>query len=129
MAGPCRLDTLAPEVAAALRGASPELQRRVARFAAVWAITRTGLIHPALAGDSADIVSALVSELDERYFALSEARASSEDVEAAFGQARAANAVEFVLRDEPADTIYEAAAAVEDWSELRASVLSLLGEA
>jgi len=67
--------------------------------------------------------------LDERYFALSEARASSEDVEAAFGQARAANAVEFVLRDEPADTIYEAAAAVEDWSELRASVLSLLGEA
>jgi len=89
------------------------------------------LVHPALRTDSADDVAGLVTELDELYFALSveqeAGRASLGEVDAAFGRARAANAVEFMLRAEPAEAIYEAAASTEDWSELRSSVLSLLG--
>ncbi len=128
-----RLDSFAPDVAAALLADSPDLRVRAGRFAAEWAVATAGLRHPALAGGSSDRVAALVAELDVRYFGLSEARdagqASDEDVVAAFGQARAADAVGATLRGEPADAIYEAAAAADDWSELRASVLSLLAGA
>jgi hypothetical protein len=131
MAGACRLDTFAPEVADALRRAPPDLQRRVAEFAANWAVARTGLTHPSLGAGSVDDMAALVAELDDRYFALSEereaGRASTEDVVAAFGRARAANAVVFMRCGESAEAIYEAAAAAEDWSELRAAVLSQVG--
>jgi hypothetical protein len=131
MAGESRLDNFDRDVAVALSGAPPELRRRVAEFAADWAIARTGLAHPALAGGSVDSVAALVAELDDRYFALSAerdaGRASPEEVAAAFGRARAASAVEFMLREEPAEAVYEAAAAAEDWSGMRAEVMSLLG--
>ncbi len=126
-----RLDNFAREVAAALQKAPPDLQLRVSEFAANWAVARTGLAHSSLKAGSADDIAALVAELDEEYFALSEERdeerASTEEVVEAFGRARAANAVEFMRRGEPAEAIYEAAAAVEDWSELRAAVLSQLG--
>lgn len=125
-----RLDTFAHEVAAALRTAAPALQLRVAEFAANWAVARTGLAHSSLKAGSPDDIAALVADLDEQYFALSEerdeGRAKTEEVVAAFGRARAATAVEFIRRGEPAETIYEAAAAVEDWSELRVAVLSQL---
>ena len=131
MAVVSRLESLDRDFAAAFHMASPELQRRVAEFAADWAVTQTGLAHPALVAGSAEEVAALVSELDGRYFTLSEERdegqASTDDVVAAFGLARAANAVEFVRRGEHAETIYEAAASVEDWSELRDTLLAQLG--
>jgi len=126
-----RLDTFAREVAASLQKAPPALQLRVSEFAANWAVARTGLAHPSLKAGSANDIAELVAELDEQYFALSEERdeerASTEEVVEAFGRARAANAVEFMRRGEPAEAIYEAATAAEDWSELRAAVLSQLG--
>ncbi len=131
MAVTSRLDSFARDVAVALHRAAPELQRRAAEFAADWAVARTGLAHPALGAGSAEDVAALVAELDDVYFAVSDGRdagrCSTEDVVAAFGRARAASAVEFVRRGEPAEAIYEAAAAVEDWSELRAALLARLG--
>jgi len=117
-------------MAEAFRLAPPDLRRRAADFAAEWALARSGLAHPVFANGSADQVAALVVELDERYFAVAESRevgqATTEGVVVTFSQARAANAVELLLRGELAEAIYEAAAAAEDWSELRASVLSLL---
>jgi hypothetical protein len=125
-----RLNSFARDVASALRKASPDAQRRAAEFAAGWAVARTGLTHPALAGGTADDLAALVAELDDRYFALTEARdagqASAEQVAKAFELARAASAAEFARRGEPAEAVYEAAAAADDWSELRAGLLSLL---
>jgi hypothetical protein len=95
-------------------------------------VARTGLTHPALVAGTADDAAAVAAELDERYFTVSEerdaGRASTEQVAAAFERARAASAVEFVRRGEPAEAVYEAAAAADDWSELRAGLLSLLGE-
>jgi hypothetical protein len=127
-----RLDTFAPDVAAALRVAPPDLARWAAQVAAEWAVARTRLSHPALAGGRVDQVAALAAELDERYFEVCEARnggrANTDDVVAAFGQARAASAVEFMRRGEPGEAIYEAAAAgeVSDWPELRGELLLLL---
>ena len=130
MADASRLDSFAHDVAVALNRASPELQRRVAEFAADWAILHSGLTHSALVTDSANDIAALVAELDDRYFAVSAerdaGRSNTEDVVAAFGRARAASAVEFVRRGNPAEAIYEAAASVEDWSELRAALLARL---
>jgi hypothetical protein len=124
------LNTFARDVAAALLTASAADQRRAADFAAAWAITRTGVDHPAGAAGTSDDAAALAAELDERYFAMSEerdaGRATTEQVAAAFEQARAASAVEFARRSDPAEAVYEAAAAAEDWSELRAGLLSLL---
>lgn len=126
-----RLDSFAPDVAAALLAAPPDLRVRAGRFAADWAVEVAGLRHPSLASGCRDRVAQLVAQLDEQYFAASEARdagrAGDDEVVTAFGQARAADAVGATLRGEPADAIYEATAAAEDWSELRVSLLSLLG--
>jgi hypothetical protein len=125
-----RLNSFARDVAAALRAAPADARRRAAEFAAGWAMARTGLTHPALAAGTADEAAVIAADLYERYFALSEARdagrATTEQVAAAFEQARAASAVEFARRGEPAEAVYEAAAAADDWSELRAGLLSLL---
>ncbi len=125
-----RLNTFARDVAAALQAATPDARQCAAEFAARWAIAHTELAHPAVAAGTADDAAALAAELDERYFALSEerdaGRATTEQVAAAFEQARAASAVEFARRGEPAEAVYEAAAAAQDWSELRAGLLSLL---
>ncbi len=127
-----RLDTFAPELAAALRVASPDRARRAAQAAAEWAVARTGLSHPALADGPVDPIAALAAELDERYFEASESAngglATTDEVLAAFGRARAASAVEFLRRGELGEAIYEAAAAgeVSDWSELRGKLLLLL---
>ena len=126
------LRTFAPDAAAALRAAPPDLVRRAAQAAAQWAVARTRLSHPALAGGAVDELAALVAELDERYFEVYEARdggrATADDVVAAFGRARAASAVKFMHRGEPDEAIYEAAAAGElsDWPELRGQLLVLL---
>jgi hypothetical protein len=77
------------------------------------------------------VLALKVAAADDWYCNLSEHRdkggASTDDVVAAFGLARAASAVEFVRRGEPAEAIYEAAGSVEDWSELRAALLERLG--
>jgi len=126
-----RLNTFARDVASALRAAPADARQRAADFAAAWAVTRTGLTHPAMTAGTADDAAAVATELDERYFALYEerdaCRATTEQVAAAFERARAAGAVEFARRGEAAEAVYEAAAAAEDWSELRAELLSLLG--
>jgi len=126
-----RLNMFARDVASALRAAPADARQRAADLAAAWAVARTGLAHPAVAAGTADDVAALAAELDERYFALSEerdaGRASTEQVAAAFERARAASAVEFARSGEVAEAVYEAAAAAEDWSELRSRLLSLLG--
>jgi hypothetical protein len=126
-----RLNSFDPDVAAALRGASAGDRQRAADFAAAWAVARTGLTHPAVTAGTADDAAALAAELDERYFASSEerdaGRADAGQVAAAFERARAASAVEFARRGEPAEAVYEAAAAAEDWSELQAGLLSILG--
>jgi hypothetical protein len=126
-----RLESFDRDLAGALLSASQDLQMRVAQFAADWAVAHTGLTHPALLASSVEDVAALVAELDDRYFTLSkerdEGRASSDDVVTAFGLARAASAVEFLRRGEAAEAVYEAAASVEDWSELRAALLVRLG--
>ena len=130
MVNASRLDSFDHNVAVALNRASPELQRRVAEFAADWAVAHSGLTHSALVASSAEDVAAIVAELDHRYFAVSDerdaGRSSTEEVVAAFGRARAASAIEFVRRGEPAEAIYEAAVSVEDWSELRAALLTWL---
>ena len=130
MVASSRLDWFDRELASALTSASAELQRQAAETAASWAIARTGLVHPALFANSVESVSDLCAELNEQYFAMSEerevGRASDDDVVAAFGRARAANAVEFMLRGEPGEAIYESAAATENWPELKASLLLLL---
>jgi hypothetical protein len=130
MADVSRLNNFAANLATALRSATPEVQRRVAEYVADWVIARSGLDHPAIAAGSADEVASLAFELDDRYFAVSAkrdaAQASTNDVLAAFGKARVASAVAYSRRGELGEAIYEAAMAVEDWSELRAAVLSLL---
>ena len=99
MAWSSRLDGFDPDVAATLRRATPAIQQRVAEFAAEWAVAQTGLADPALVAGSVEVVAALVAELEDRYSAVSEAReagrASTEDMVAAFGRARAASAIEF----------------------------------
>jgi hypothetical protein len=125
-----RLNSFSRDVASALREAPADARQRAADYAAAWAVARTGLDHPVAATGTADDAAALTAELDERYFALSEerdaGRASTDQVAAAFEQARAASAVEFARRGDAAEALYEAAAAAEDWSELRAGLLSLL---
>jgi hypothetical protein len=124
-----RLDSFAGDLARALRGASPELRHEAAKVAANWAINRTGIAHEALSSHSLDRVAALVVEWEDRYFAAYEAREAGRDtidVVAAFSQTRAASAVEFMLRGESDEAIYEAASAVDDWSELRVLLLSIL---
>lgn len=126
-----RLNSFARDVASALYAAPAVARQRAAEFAAAWAVARTGLTHPALSAGTADEAAALAAELDERYFTLAEerdaGRATTGQVVTAFERARAASAVEFARRGEPAEAVYEAAAASQDWSELRAELLSLLG--
>lgn len=102
----------------------------MADFAALWSVARTGLAHASLVAGTLDDVAALAVELEERYFVLYEerdaGRSSTEQVVAAFELARAASAVEFARRGDAAEAVYEATCAAEDWSELRAGLLSIL---
>lgn len=125
-----RLNSFASDVAVALHSATAGARQRAAEFAAKWAVEQTGLSHPSLTAGTAKDAATVAAALDEQYFALSEQRetggVTAEQVAVAFEQARAASAVEFVRRGEPVEAVYEAAAAVEDWSVLRAELLSLL---
>jgi hypothetical protein len=118
---------MAPELDEAIRAAP--LERRVSAGwrAARWAVERTGLREPAvdaaLAGGAVHDLTALVDELDRQYFDLQQARAS--DLEPApvwlgvFSKARAASAVNFAVRGESAEAVYEAGHATNEWAGLR----------
>jgi hypothetical protein len=103
---------------------------------AQWAIRQNGLCHPALAearlGGPTEAIAALVAELDNRYFALQEqleeeGQGPKAEVLAAFQRARAANALEFAVRGQADEAIYEAAASNEDSVALRRVILEALG--
>jgi hypothetical protein len=117
--------------------AAPDAVRVQAGWAvAQWAIQHNGLSHPALAqarlGGPSEPIAALVEELDNRYFELQElldeeGERSKADVLAAFRRARAANSLEFAVRGEADEAVYEAAASTEDVGTLRQVVMGALG--
>ena len=117
--------------------AAPNAVRVQAGWAAAqWAVRHNDLAHPVLVetrlGGPWEPIAALVEELDNRYFKLEElldeeGEGSKADVLVAFRRARAANALEFAVRGEADEAIYEAAAAAEDVQELRQVVMEALG--
>ena len=117
--------------------AAPDAVRVQAGWAAAqWAVRHNDLAHPALAearlGGPWEPIAALVEELDNHYFELQElldeeGEGSKADVLVAFRRARAANALEFAVRGEADEAVYEAAAATEDVQELRRVVMEALG--
>lgn len=128
--GVLRLATVCPDLDDGLSSASPDRSLQAGWAAAQWAIHQTGLSHPAISaaqiGGPTDAIAALVSELDDKYFELQElcdaGECSKEEVLAAFGRARAANAIEFAVRGEAAEAVYEAAVCCDDVSGLRRAV-------
>jgi hypothetical protein len=125
-----RLNTVAPDLEANVLAMTPDRRRATAWSAARWALGMVQLSHPAiekaLLTGQADTLASTVEELDERYFILQESkdsgRASEEDVLRAFAVARAVSALEFAMRDEPLEAIYEAGMATDDWPALRSLV-------
>ena len=120
-----------PDLAAAIAKAPASRRQQAAWATARWAVGRVGLAHPAiaaaLAGGQLGEVPAVAAELDELYLAANESGAARSMVLAAFGQARAASAVEFAARSEPAEAVYEAAIATDDVPGIRAIIASVLG--
>lgn len=140
-----RLELIAPELSAVLRKATAETQRAVSLAVCNFAMSRNGLIHPALQegihairegryGDRrvADLLKRLVEELDEKYFDLQDAADDSDDPEAvaAFRRARTANAFLFAVKEDAheaaTEAAYEAHAATEDLEGLRQTILASL---
>jgi len=129
-----RLSTLCPDLDAAICSAPHDRRLQAAWAAAQWAIHHTGLSHPAISaaniGGPTAAIAALVGELDDQYFELQElcdeGECSKEKVLAAFGRARAANALEFAVRGEAAEAVYEAAVCCDDVSDLRRAVAEAL---
>jgi len=117
--------------------AAPDAVRVQAGWAAAqWAIRHNDLSHTALTeariGGPSDPIAAVVAELDNRYFELQElldeeGEGSKADVLVAFRRARAANALEFAVRGEADEAVYEAAASTEDVQALRQVVMAALG--
>src|SRR5262245_6128624 len=132
--GASRLATAYPDLDQAIRAAPPDRAIAAAWAVAQWAIRKTGLSHRSISDASADgpvgAVAALAAQLDERYFELQElceeGECSQEQVLAAFQVARAAAALEFAIRGESSEAIYEAASCCDDLSELRRAVDSAL---
>ena len=77
-----------------------------------------------LSADGTDF-GVLAQSFDESYFAQGE-NASVDGIDF-FSRARAASAMDFARRGEPAEAIYEAISAVDDSSELREIVSRDLG--
>jgi hypothetical protein len=109
--GVLRLSTVCPDLDDALSSASADHCIQAGWAAAQWAIHQTGLSHPAISaaqiGGPTDAIAELVNALGDQYFELQElcdaGECSKEEVLAAFGRARAANALEFAVRGEAAE--------------------------
>jgi hypothetical protein len=129
-----RLSTVCPDLDEALNSAPLDRRLRAGWVAARWAIEQTGLSHPVVSaakmGSTSEPISALVVELDERYFDLQEScdegECSKEAVLTAFGRARAANALEFAVRGDAAEAVYEATMCSDDVAALRRVLASAL---
>jgi hypothetical protein len=136
-----RLELVSKPLVALLAAASPNQCRRVARAVAEFAVIRSGLqdrlIREALVQLRTGLpdetmkteIAALVESLDERYFDLQEA---GRDPLAAFGRARAANAVLFAVDPDPfvaaAEAVYEASVATDDLPQLEQLVRTAVGQ-
>src|SRR5262245_16240328 len=116
-----RLQTMAPELDAAMRAAPVERCVSAGWRAARWAVERTGLRETAV---DAALAGRAVDELDRHYFELQQAcEADPERAPvwlAVFSKARAASAVNFASRGECMEAVYEAGHATNDWAGLRA---------
>ena len=127
--------SVVPDLDDPLRCAPPDRRLAAGWAAAQWAIHQTGLLHPLISGAKiggpTGEIAALVAELDDRYLNLQElcdgGECTKEEVLAAFRRARAVNALEFAVRGEPAEAVYEAAVCCDDVSELRRVVAVALG--
>lgn len=140
------LATLDPDLAARLREAPAQVQRRAAALAARWAIDHTGVSSPEIeaglhaldTGEANPDVRAgaqrIADNLDEQYFQLTEQADGSadtgEDARHAFEQARAAAALAEAVSDDATqgalDAVYEASATVDDTTPLLDLVRSAL---
>ena len=143
------MELVAPDLSAKLRTADEVRRRKAALAACRFALDRNSLNDPILDGAFRELegrrqptaltrmtLEKLVQSLDEEYFELEEAtkagRAPAEQYLEAFRKARTANALYCALSFDSlgaaTESIYEANAATEDLSGLRAAVLSVLGE-
>jgi hypothetical protein len=127
-----RLDSVAPELANALRSAAPATKRRAVLAACQVATSRAGLdgeeIYAALQALRRDgpveeslckQLGELAARLDDEYLRLDEAGddALKPDVLRLFSKARAASALTFAVSGDPGqfhEAVYEAIAAVDD---------------
>ncbi len=127
-----RLQSVAPELDTMLQAVGPRARLDVGLSVARFAVESVGLDEPVAAaalairsGDAAEL-GALVARLDEQYFALEDlnelGQAYPSQVLEAFSKARAAAAVEFAVRGEYAEAVYEAGMATDDWAAIRAIV-------
>jgi hypothetical protein len=126
-----RLNTVAPDLEETVLAMTPARRRAMALSAVRWALDLVQLSHPvvekALVTGQADALDAFVRELDERYFLLQESkdsgRVSEEEILRAFALARTVSALEFAIRDEPLEALYEVGIATDNWPALRNVVL------
>src|SRR5262245_32893640 len=110
-----RLSTAFPDLDAVIQANSPDIGLKAAWVAARWAVKKAKLAHPAIAAAHEDgpvrEVSRLVKQLDKQYFDQQEAWENGQGTKAewlaTFRQARAASAIEFAIRGEAAEAIYE----------------------
>lgn len=140
MAGEFRLETNEPDLLEALRRASVEGQRRVAEAVAVHSIEIAGVSEEVLGDARAALregqygaealigrLDAVVDRLDETQWDLRDrfesGEVSEEQYLAAFGRARAVNALRFALETDPlvaaAEAVYEALAVTDDREDIR----------
>jgi hypothetical protein len=138
-----RLETISRDLADKLRRASAAKRRAASLAASEFAVVRAKIEHPLVERaleklraaavltpkDKADL-GALVTQIDEEYFALQEAaeegRANTEDYMRVFGQARAVAALTFAGGEDTlqaaAEAIYEGGATTDDKEELAALI-------
>jgi len=134
--GRLKLSPVCPDLDDVMSSASSEGRIRAGWIAAQWAISHVGLSHPAISaariGGSTDAIKSLVSELDDLYLDLQESvdagKSTREEMMTAFRRARAANAIEFAVRGDAYDAVYEAGFCADDVSGLRHAVASALRE-
>jgi hypothetical protein len=130
-----RLATLAPELEEALLKTTAERRATIGLAAAKWAIERTGLKDPvvleALSGNQSASLTSVIATLDERYFRLKEEADEGRGVplewQRVFSAARAASAVDFAIRGNASEAIYEAAQATDHLVVFREFILKELG--
>jgi hypothetical protein len=142
-----RLETLSPDLARKLEGASVAKQRAAALAACQFAISHAQVNHPlvknalqrvraasVLTPEEKAGLDGLAAQLDEEYLAMQEAadkgRVSTADYMRLFGQARAVAALSFAGGEDAfhaaTEAIYEAAATSDDNERFSTLIQSVL---